>query len=57
MKFGLRNPSFRKHIAARTSWKRYVRRNLGLKTPCVWVKKYEGRPVIYLKELKDLRVQ
>jgi len=33
MKFGFRRPSLRKRIAARTSWKRVVRHNLGLKAP------------------------
>lgn len=33
MKFGFRVPSIRKCIAARTSLKRYVRNNLGLKAP------------------------
>lgn len=33
MKFGIRQPSIRKSIAARTSWKRFVRHNLGLKAP------------------------
>jgi hypothetical protein len=33
MKFGIRKPSIRKSIAARTSIKRYVRNNLGLKAP------------------------
>jgi len=33
VRFGIRRPSFRKRIAARTSWKRYVRHNLGLKAP------------------------
>ena len=33
MKFGLRIPSLRKRIAARTSVKRFVRNNLGLKVP------------------------
>ena len=33
MKFGIRRPSFRKRIAARTSWKRVVRHSLGLKAP------------------------
>ncbi|MGC4088317.1 MAG: hypothetical protein QM756_10540 [Polyangiaceae bacterium] len=36
MKFGFRVPSFRKRIAARTSWKRVVRHNLGLKAPRGW---------------------
>ncbi len=36
MKFGLRKPSLRKRIAARTSWKRYVRHSLGLKAPRGW---------------------
>ena len=31
MKMGMRTPSLRKSIAARTSWRRYVRHNLGLK--------------------------
>ena len=33
MRFGFRRPSFRKRIAARTSWKRIVRQSLGLKAP------------------------
>ena len=33
MKFGIRRPSLRKRIAARTSWKRVVRNNLGFKAP------------------------
>ena len=33
MKFGFRVPSLTKRIAARTSLKRYVRQNLGLKAP------------------------
>lgn len=33
MKIGLRIPSFRKRLAARTSVKRYVRQSLGLKAP------------------------
>lgn len=33
MKFGLRTPSIKKSISARTSIKRYVRHNLGLKAP------------------------
>lgn len=33
MKFGVRKPSIRKSIAARTSVKRYVRSSLGLKAP------------------------
>ena len=36
MKFGIRRPSLRKSIAARTSGKRYVRHNLGLKAPRGW---------------------
>ncbi len=36
MKFGIRTPSLTKRIAARTSWKRYVRHNLGLKAPRGW---------------------
>lgn len=33
MKFGLRRPSIRKSIAARTSPRRFLRHNLGLKAP------------------------
>ncbi len=33
MKFGLRIPSLKRRISARTSWKRYVRHNMGLKMP------------------------
>lgn len=33
MKFGVRTPSLKKSIAARTSVKRFVRHNLGLKAP------------------------
>jgi len=33
MKIGLRRPSFRGRIVARTSWKRAVRHRLGLKAP------------------------
>jgi hypothetical protein len=33
MKFGVRTPSLKKRLAARTSIKRYVRHNLGLKAP------------------------
>lgn len=36
MKFGLRIPSWRKRIAARTSLKRYARHSLGLKAPRGW---------------------
>jgi hypothetical protein len=33
MKFGMRKPSLKKSIAARTSVKRYIRHSLGLKAP------------------------
>ncbi len=33
MKFGIRTPSIKRRIAARTSWKRYVRHSMGLKAP------------------------
>lgn len=33
MKVGIRKPSIKKRIAARTSWKRYMRHSLGLKAP------------------------
>jgi len=33
MKFGIRKFSIKKRIAARTSVKRYIRHNLGLKAP------------------------
>jgi hypothetical protein len=36
VKFGIRTPSLNKRIAARTSWKRYVRHNLGFKAPRGW---------------------
>jgi hypothetical protein len=36
MKFGIRTPSLRKRIAARTSLKRYVRHSLGFKAPRGW---------------------
>lgn len=36
MKFGLRKPSLKKMIAARTSPKRFIRHNLGLKAPRGW---------------------
>ena len=36
MKFGFRRPSLRKRIAARMSWKRFVRHSLGVKAPRGW---------------------
>lgn len=36
MKFGLRKPSLKKSIVARTSLKRYVRHSLGVKAPRGW---------------------
>ena len=36
MKWGMRRPSLRKRIAARTSLKRYVRQSLGFKAPRGW---------------------
>ncbi|VTU43149.1 MULTISPECIES: hypothetical protein [unclassified Variovorax] len=36
MKFGMRKPSVRKMIGARTSPKRFVRHSLGLKAPRGW---------------------
>lgn len=36
MKWGMRKPSIRKSIAARTSTKRLVRHSLGLKAPRGW---------------------
>ena len=36
MKFGIRKPSFRKSLAARTSWKRAVESELGLRAPRGW---------------------
>jgi hypothetical protein len=36
VKFGFRKPSMKKRIAARISWKRVVRHNLGLKAPRGW---------------------
>jgi len=34
--FGIRKPSLTKRFAARTSWKRYVRHNLGFNAPRGW---------------------
>lgn len=36
MKIGIRRPSIRGRISARTSWRRYVRHNLGFKAPRGW---------------------
>jgi hypothetical protein len=36
MKFGIRTPSIRRSIAARTSPKRFIRHSLGLKAPRGW---------------------
>lgn len=36
MRFGLRTPSLRKRLAARTSPARFLRHNLGLKAPRGW---------------------
>lgn len=36
MKFGYRKFSLKKRIAARTSWRRVLRHNLGLKAPRGW---------------------
>jgi hypothetical protein len=36
MKFGLRIPSLKKRVAARTTAKRFVRHSLGLKAPRGW---------------------
>jgi hypothetical protein len=36
MKIGIQIPSLSKRIAARTSWKRVMRNNLGLKAPRGW---------------------
>jgi hypothetical protein len=36
VKLGIRTPSLRKRIAARTSLKRYVRHSLGFKAPRGW---------------------
>ena len=36
MKFGIRKPSIKRRIAARTSWKRAVRHRMGLKAPKGW---------------------
>ncbi len=36
MKFGLRKPSLKRMISARTSPKRFIRHNLGLKAPRGW---------------------
>jgi hypothetical protein len=36
MRFGFRRPSFGRRLAARTSWKRYVRHSLGINAPRAW---------------------
>jgi hypothetical protein len=36
VKFGIRKPSLKRRIAARTSVKRYVRHSMGLKAPRGW---------------------
>jgi hypothetical protein len=36
VKFGIRKPSLKRRMAARTSLKRYVRHTLGLKAPRGW---------------------
>ena len=36
MKFGMRKPSIKKSIAARTSVQRYIRHSLGVKAPRGW---------------------
>jgi len=36
MKFGMRKPSIKESIAARTSVKRYIRHSLGVKAPRGW---------------------
>jgi hypothetical protein len=36
LRFGIRRPSLRKRIAARTSFTRYVRHSLGFKAPRGW---------------------
>ena len=36
VRFGFRVPSLKKRISARTSLKRYIRNNLGLKAPRGW---------------------
>lgn len=36
MKFGVRKPSFKKRLSARTSLKRYARHSLGIKAPRGW---------------------
>lgn len=33
MRFGVRRPSLRGRLSARTSWKRYVRHSMGIKAP------------------------
>jgi hypothetical protein len=47
MKLGLRTPSLRKSIAARTSWRRFVRHNLGLKAPrgfgWLWASRHDAQ--------------
>ena len=47
VKFGFRVPSLTKRISARTSLKRYVRNNLGLKAPRGWGWLTNPRKAVY----------
>ena len=47
MKFGVRRPSLRRSLAARTSWKRYVRQSLGFKAPRGWGWLTDPRRALY----------
>ena len=47
MKFGVRRPSLRRSLAARTSWKRYVRQSLSLKAPRGWGWLTDPRRALY----------
>lgn len=47
MKFGMRKPSLRKMVGARTSPARFVRHNLGLKAPRGWGWVTNPRKAVY----------
>ena len=49
MKVGFCRPSLRKSIAARTSWRRFVRHNLGFKAPRGWGWVTDPRRFVYNK--------
>lgn len=47
MKFGIRVPSFKKRVSARTSWRRVARHSLGLKAPRGWGELTNPKKAVY----------